>query len=67
MRKTILVYCEQCGSEKLKCCDAWLVFERLTFCSPDCREDYRAAVSIEVRRPRRAQRVKASSIPALTK
>jgi hypothetical protein len=41
MRKT-LIYCEQCGADEAFGAE-FVVFHCLTFCSPDCRDDYRAA------------------------
>ena len=43
MRKKVLVYCEACGGSEPSGASDFLVFHCLTFCSPDCREDYRAA------------------------
>lgn len=37
-----LTYCEHCGGTKLSGTDAFVVFHCLSFCSPDCRDDYRA-------------------------
>jgi hypothetical protein len=43
MRRKLLTICEICGgTEPLRAGD-FLVFHCLTFCSPDCRDDYRAA------------------------
>ena len=42
MRRKLIVYCETCGSDTLSCTVDFIVYHRLSFCSPDCREDYRA-------------------------
>ena len=38
-----LTYCEQCGGTELSGRDEFVVFHCLSFCSPDCRDDYHAA------------------------
>lgn len=38
--KKLAVWCEHCGGMQLSCCAEWIVFDRLSFCSPDCRTDY---------------------------
>jgi len=43
MRKKIVVICEMCGGTTPSCADDFLIFHCLAFCSPDCRDDYRAA------------------------
>ena len=43
MRRKLVLYCEQCGGAEPAGTAELLVFHRLTFCSPDCRDDYRAA------------------------
>jgi hypothetical protein len=43
MRAKRLVYCELCGSDTLTCTTDFIVFHHLSFCSPDCRDAYRAA------------------------
>jgi hypothetical protein len=43
MRKKALVYCEHCGGTELSGTTEFIVFECLAFCSPDCRDDFRAA------------------------
>ncbi len=43
MRRKLVVYCEQCGGTELSGTAEFIVFHRLTFCSPDCRDDYRGA------------------------
>src|SRR5215213_10506642 len=43
MRKKVVVICEMCGGTTPSCADDFLVFHCLAFCSPDCRDDYRAA------------------------
>jgi hypothetical protein len=41
--KTSSLYCECCGGTRLSCTADWIVFERLTFCSPECRDDHAEA------------------------
>jgi hypothetical protein len=41
MPKTRLVICEVCGGGKPSGAADFLVFHCLTFCSPDCLDDYR--------------------------
>jgi hypothetical protein len=43
MRRKLMVYCEACGSDRLTCTADFIVYHRLSFCSPDCHDDYRAA------------------------
>jgi hypothetical protein len=43
MARKRVVYCEQCGGAELSGTPEFLVFHCLSFCSPDCRDDYRAA------------------------
>ena len=43
MAKKLIVYCEHCGGTRLSGTAEFVVFHCLTFCSPDCREDYRTA------------------------
>ena len=43
MRRKLVVYCEQCGGAELSGTAELLVFHCLSFCSPDCRDDYRTA------------------------
>jgi hypothetical protein len=43
MRKNFVIYCEHCGGTDPSGSAEFLVFHCLTFCSPDCREDYRTA------------------------
>jgi len=43
MRGKIVTICEVCGGTKPSGAADFLVFHCLTFCSPDCRDDYRAA------------------------
>ena len=43
MRKKLVVFCEHCGGTNLSGTAEFVVFHCLTFCSPDCREDYRTA------------------------
>jgi len=42
MRRKILTICEVCGGMKPSGAADFLVFHCLTFCSPDCLDDYRA-------------------------
>ena len=42
MRKKLAVYCEQCGGADASGGE-FVMFHCLSFCSPDCRDDYRAA------------------------
>jgi len=41
MRRKLIVYCEACGAGPGR--DDFVVFHCLTFCSPDCRDEYRTA------------------------
>ena len=43
MRRKLILDCEQCGGTEPSGTPELLVFHCLTFCSPDCRDDYRAA------------------------
>jgi hypothetical protein len=43
MSRKLVVYCEQCGGTELAGPPEFLVFHCLSFCSADCRDDYRAA------------------------
>jgi hypothetical protein len=43
MRRKLIIYCETCGSDTLTCTVDFIVYHRLSFCSPDCRADYQAA------------------------
>jgi hypothetical protein len=43
MRRTMLTVCEICGNKEPAGAADFLVFHCLTFCSPDCRDDYRTA------------------------
>jgi hypothetical protein len=43
MRKKTAAICEVCGGTRLSVSQEYLVFHCLTFCSPDCLDDYRAA------------------------
>lgn len=38
------LWCEQCGGTTISCCAEWIVFDRLTFCSPDCRAGYQLSM-----------------------
>jgi hypothetical protein len=51
MRRQLVVYCEHCGGADAP--GEFLVFHALSFCSADCRDDYRAADE-ERREARRA-------------
>ena len=53
MRRQLVVYCEQCGGTEPSRTHDVVVFHCLSFCSPDCRDDYRAADE-ERREARRA-------------
>jgi hypothetical protein len=41
MRRKLIIYCEACGSDTLTCTAEFIVYHRLSFCSPDCRDGYR--------------------------
>jgi hypothetical protein len=43
MRETSIVICEICGGATPSASADFLVFHCLSFCSPDCLDDYRAA------------------------
>jgi len=43
MRRKMLTICEICGGASPSGAADFLVFHCLTFCSPDCRDDYRIA------------------------
>jgi hypothetical protein len=43
MRRKLIAYCEMCGSDRLTCTADFIVYHRLSFCSPDCQDDYRVA------------------------
>ena len=43
MRRKLVVYCEQCGGTEPSGTRDFVVFHCLSFCSPDCRDDYRTA------------------------
>ena len=53
MRRKLVVYCEHCGGTELSGTPEFVMFHCLTFCSPDCRDDYRS-VDEERREARRA-------------
>jgi hypothetical protein len=42
MRRTLIVYCEACGSDRPSG-DDFVIFHCLAFCSADCRGAYQAA------------------------
>jgi hypothetical protein len=41
--KTLVIYCEMCGSDTLSCTTDFVTFHHLSFCSPDCHDAYRDA------------------------
>jgi hypothetical protein len=41
MRRKLTIYCEHCGNAEAA--HEFVVFHSLTFCSAECRDDYRAA------------------------
>ena len=43
MRRKILTICEVCGGTTPSGAADFLVFHCVTFCSPDCLDDYRTA------------------------
>ena len=43
MRKKAIVICEICGSATASGTHDFVVFHCLSFCSPDCADDYRGA------------------------
>lgn len=53
MRRKIVVYCEQCGGTEASGTQDFVVFHCLSFCSVDCRDDYRT-VDEERREAQRA-------------
>ena len=53
MRRKLVVFCEHCGGTELSGTPEFVMFHCLTFCSPDCRDDYRTADE-ERREARRA-------------
>jgi len=53
MRRKLIVYCEMCGSDTLTCTADFILYHRLSFCSPDCRDEHQAAD--ETRRGRDAK------------
>jgi hypothetical protein len=57
MARKLVVYCEQCGGTELSGTSEFVVFHCLTFCSPDCHDDYRAADE-EAREARLAAKTK---------
>jgi hypothetical protein len=62
MRRKILTICEVCGGTKPSGAADFVVFHCLTFCSPDCRDDYRAADE-----ERRAKKEAPPAAPAKTR
>ena len=53
MRRKLVAYCEHCGGTERSGTPVFVMFHCLTFCSPDCRDDYRTADE-ERREARRA-------------
>jgi hypothetical protein len=53
MRRKLVVFCEHCGGTELSGTPEFVMFHCLTFCSPDCRDDYRS-IDEERREVRRA-------------
>jgi hypothetical protein len=43
MRRKMLTVCQICGSTAPSGAADFVVFHCLTFCSPDCHDDYRSA------------------------
>jgi hypothetical protein len=43
MRRRLVIYCEACGGERLSGTAGFIVYHALSFCSPDCRDEYQAA------------------------
>ena len=41
--KTLVIYCEMCGSDTPDCTADFITFHHLSFCSPDCHDAYRDA------------------------
>jgi hypothetical protein len=39
--KRLLIYCEVCGSDTPGGTTDFITFHHLSFCSPDCRDEYR--------------------------
>jgi hypothetical protein len=59
--KKLVIYCEACGSDALSGTTDFITFHHLSFCSPDCRDEYRNAD--ELRRAEKEQslrRIRAS-------
>ncbi len=56
-----LIYCEVCGSDTLTCTSDFIVFHHLNFCSPDCRDDYRAADEDRRAAPKRPDRANSAT------
>ena len=59
MRRKIVTICEVCGGTKPSGAPDFVVFHCLTFCSPDCLDDYRAGDD-----ERRARKELSRSAPA---
>ena len=53
MRRTMIIYCEACGGERQPGTADFVVYHHLSFCSIDCRDEYRQGD--EARRARRAE------------
>jgi hypothetical protein len=57
----LIVYCEMCGGDTLSCTTDFIVFHHLSFCSPDCHDEYRTADELARKeQPRRARTQKAA-------
>ena len=59
--KKLVIYCEACGGDALSGTADFITFHHLSFCSPDCRDEYRNAD--ELRRAENeqlARRIRAS-------
>ena len=41
--KKLIIYCEVCGTDALSGTTNFIAFHQLSFCSPDCLEEYRLA------------------------
>jgi len=62
MRRKIVTICEVCGGSEPSGAADFVVFHCLTFCSPDCLEDYHAADD-----ERRAKKEAGRTAPAKTR
>lgn len=52
MRRKLVIYCEACGGERRSGTE-FIVYHRLSFCSANCRDEYRSAD--DLRRARREE------------